>query len=268
MDIYTQYHNLMRECVVHKTGDSCAIVCGGKSAVQVRETYGLDLIAVNSGGFVDPRRTKFWFFETVDQLFTSGDELSAAFAQSIQMAAEGFSGKFLFNPAQPGAGQLSNMMWAGIERLGVPRLLYQDDKHGSVCKMQALAASYREHKVEHPVIHCAGSLSLAASFAVLMGYREISVYGADFNNDYFFQFENTAVTKVLRQREGLLLSAHDRENRKKHESAMSAGSHPVDTTGLVATWGQIPISQFMALLIDSTSQSILWRWCSTGNLRK
>ena len=268
MDIYRQHLNLRNQSMAHKQRGSCAIVCGGKTALLAREIRDVDLIAVNSGGFVEPRRTRYWFFETTDQLFTSGDALRAITLRSIYMANQNFSGQFLFNPAQPGAGQVSNLMWAGIERLGVPRVLYNHIQHGSVAKMQAMSAGFKKYDLPHPIVHCAGSLSLAASFAVFMGYNEISVYGADFNNEYFFHFEESPEAAMLQQRENLLINAHDSRNRGKHESAMREGNHPVNSLSLVSSWGHIPISQFMNLLIESTSTEILWRWCSTGDLGK
>jgi hypothetical protein len=268
MDIYRQHSNLRHQCMANKHQSSCAIVCGGRSSVFAREIDDADIIAVNTGGFVEPQRLRFWFLETVDQFFTSGETLKASTLRIIDMANQNFSGQFLFNPAQPGAGQLSNIAWAGINRLGVPRVLYNHDRHGSVAKMRALSECFKNYEVPHPIVHCAGSLSLAASFAVFLGYQEISVYGADFNNEYFFHHDESPEAIFLRDREKLLLTSHDSINREKHEAAHREGKHPVNSLDLVSGWGQVPISQFMNLLIESTSANILWRWCSTGDLGK
>ncbi len=248
------------------------IVCAGRSGLNYNsESSANDLVCVNNAGFLANPPT-FWFLEVAGTNLIK--KYPEQYVELLDILSDAKiligSGLFIYNPLQPGVDHYGTISMAGSQRMGIMPIQIADGSD-HLTQLIRLKKEYTDKGLKTPIIHNAGSLSLALTFCVLIGYQIINIYGADFDSAYFYDLDedNMKFQKIRSLHQ--FYRAHPQSffgttEGKIHEECLKSGVHPTNSYDVVSRWNHMPMSTFIPLYADVFCQDIVLNWKSYGIL--
>jgi hypothetical protein len=264
--------NICRIGESKKSSHAVDIVCAGRSGLNYNyDSSDNDLVCVNYAGFLANPPT-FWYFEVAESnLMNNYPDRYAEMLDLLSVAKRIIGdGLFIYNPIQPGVNHHDTISMVGSTRLGILPVQINDgtDHHKQLIRWKK---EFQGNGLRTPIIHNAGSLSLALTFCVLIGYQEINIYGADFDSTYFYDIEdnNEKYAKVrschnfYRETPQALFGPSE---GKIHEECLKSGMHPTNSSAVVSRWNHLPMASFIPLYAGIFCRDIAINWKSYGIL--
>ena len=264
--------NICRIGESKKSSHAVDIVCAGRSALNYNtEKSTNDLVCINYAGFLANPPT-FWFFEVVGANLINNypdkyAELLDLLTDAKKLIGDGL---FVHNPIQSEVEHIDTISMVGSLRLGILPIQINDgsDHRSQLIRLQK---EFKNNGLRSPVIHNAGSLSLALTFCVLIGYKEINIYGADFDSNYFYDIkeDNENLRKVRsfhRFYRETPQAFFEPSEGKVHEECLKSGMHPTNSSAVVSRWNHLPMGLFIPLYARIFCTDIVVNWKSYGIL--
>lgn len=272
--IFENQVDLKNRAYDFKKNNRLRIVCSGCSSLSMNEDPSWDYLTINAAVCLvaDPTYIFYEFVRPkVDSYSLNSYQLLLDVIRSRSRSL------VVSNGSQPGCDP--SAMTFDFDHFYFSPFLISGNENQITQTVRALEREARKVGAGYPIIHHAGSLSSACGFACLLEYELIEVWGADFDNKYYFDIlDISKMKKAVDIRYLTSLKVSDKKYKSNpesvghvdavaHRKAFAEGRHPCDSESVVGRWGHLPLSKFIPVYLGLyEGGDVVWR--SFGQLEE